>query len=129
MEKFSFEKKFFFFEIFWQIFTAFYGLIYRIKIFKKFSKKFFFNFFLEIMTQKFNFFFQIKIFIIFFNFFAKLEHEYQNALNFLEKKPISYVFKRLTSMLDTLYQQSHFTYAAYLLNKNDNLAHIWFSHF
>ena len=30
----------------------------------------------------------MKIFVIFFNLFAKLGHEYQNALNFLEKNPM-----------------------------------------
>ena len=86
-EKFSFEKKKkiiskIFFEIFWQIFFHF-KFLFELKFITKeiFSEKFQKKF----DPKKIRNFFQMIFFVI---FFAKLGHGYQNALNFLEKKPM-----------------------------------------
>ena len=106
-----------FFEIFWQNFFRFKFPFGFFKAKKKFRKNFKKNF----DPKKLGIFFQMKIFVIFFNFFEKLGHDYQNALNFLEKKAHVFTktnsfsmffitFKRHTSMLDTLYIKKKISY-------------------
>ena len=63
-------------------FFALNSLLGWFKAKKKFSKKFQKKFW----PKKIRNFFSNEIFCHFFNFFEKLGHDYENALNFLEKK-------------------------------------------